>query len=150
MVYSAKWSFLFYDFFFFKIQKDLQFTPIKCSPAQHRLSSRKFPQKLEESTDQEMSSVNKFLVKKKIRRMRIYSFPRKKNNFFWLLVLILNWPVLDRKSERHRTLHHFMYYTRIPCTSRRQWTPTSSNSRSSKNRQINPITLESADGKEFI
>lgn len=149
MVYSAKWSFLFYDFFFFKIQKDLQFTPIKCSPAQHRLSSRKFPQKLEESTDQEMSSVNKFLVKKK-RRMRIYSFPRKKNNFFWLLVLILNWPVLDRKSERHRTLHHFMYYTRIPCTSRRQWTPTSSNSRSSKNRQINPITLESADGKEFI
>lgn len=136
-------------FFFFKIQKDLQFTPIKCSPAQHRLSSRKFPQKLEESTDQEMSSVNKFLVKKK-RRMRIYSFPRKKNNFFWLLVLILNWPVLDRKSERHRTLHHFMYYTRIPCTSRRQWTPTSSNSRSSKNRQINPITLESADGKEFI
>lgn len=81
MVYSAKWSFLFYDFFFFKIQKDLQFTPIKCSPAQHRLSSRKFPQKLEESTDQEMSSVNKFLVKKKKEDENL-QLPKKKKWFF--------------------------------------------------------------------
>lgn len=64
-------------FFFFKIQKDLQFTPIKCSPAQHRLSSRKFPQKLEESTDQEMSSVNKFLVKKKKKDENL-QLPKKK------------------------------------------------------------------------
>lgn len=82
MVYSAKWSFLFYDFFFFKIQKDLQFTPIKCSPAQHRLSSRKFPQKLEESTDQEMSSVNKFLVKKKKEGWEFTASQEKKIIFF--------------------------------------------------------------------